>query len=78
MNGDVKSDIVTLAFNNGEKIEYFHGRIIILQQEIILSGEIVSPTRLIFQYMKELSNSDELRAFIAPKMSDLIIFLDKN
>ena len=44
----------------------------------MLSGEIVSPTRLLFQYMKELSKSDKLRYFIAPKMTDLINFLDNN
>ena len=46
MNGDVQSDLATLAFKNGEQLEYFHIRILRLQQEIILSGEIVSPTRL--------------------------------
>ena len=49
-----------------------------LQQEIMLYGEIVSPTRILFQYTKELSKSDKLRAFIAPKMTDLITFLDNN
>ena len=44
----------------------------------MLSGEIVSPTRLLFQYMKKLSKSDKIRAFIAPKMTDLITFLDNN
>ena len=44
----------------------------------MLSGEIVSPTRLLFKYMKALAMSDKLRAFIAPKMTDLIAFLDKN
>ena len=44
----------------------------------MLSGENFSLTRLIFQYMKALTNSDKLRAFIAPKMIDLITFLDKN
>ena len=78
MNGDVQSDLATLAFNNGEQVEDFHSRIIRLQQEIILSGETVSPTILIFHYMKELSKSDKIKAFIAPKMKDLIIFLDNN
>ena len=49
MNGDVQSDLATLALKNGEKLEYFHGRIIRLQQEIMLFGDIFSPTRLIFQ-----------------------------
>ena len=54
MNGDVQSDLATLAFKKREQLEYFHNRIIILQQEITLSGETVLPTRLIFQYMKAL------------------------
>ena len=78
MNGDVQSDISTLVFKNGEQHEDFHSRILRIQQEIILSGEIVSPNRLLFQYMKALSNSDKLRVFIAPKMTDLITFLDNN
>ena len=53
-NGDVQSDLSTLAFNNGEQLEDFHSRILRLQQKIILSGEIVSPTRLLFEYMKVL------------------------
>ena len=38
MIGYVWYDIVTLAFNKGQQIEKFHSRILILQQEIILSG----------------------------------------
>ena len=78
INGGVQYDIATLAFNNGEQLEYFHSRIIRLQQEIILSGEIVSPTRLLFQYMKALKKSEKIRVFIAPKMTYLITFLDRN
>ena len=78
MNGDVQSDLATLAFKNGEKIEDFQSRIIRLQQEIMLSGEIFSPTRLLFHYMKALTTSEKLRAFIAPKMIDLVTFLDNN
>ena len=52
MNVNVQSDLATLAFRNGEKIEDFYSRIIRLQQEIMLSGEIVSPNRLLIQYMK--------------------------
>ena len=78
MNGDVQSDLATLAFRNGEQLEDFHSRILRLQQEIMLSGEIFSPTRLLFQYMKAFSNSDKLRAFIAPKMTDIITFLDNS
>ena len=72
MNGDVKSDLATLAFKNGEQLEDFHDRILRLQQEIMLSGEIISPTRLLFQYMKTLWKSDKPRYFIAPNMIDLI------
>ena len=60
MNGDVQSDLATLAFRNGEQLEYFHSRILRLQQEIMLSGEIVSPTRLLLQYMKVLTKSEKL------------------
>ena len=78
MNGDFQSDLATLAFNNGEQLEDFQSRILRLQQEIMLSGEIVSPTRLLFQYMKALTNSEKLRAFIAPKMKNFITLLEKN
>ena len=44
----------------------------------MLSGETFSHARLLFQYMKELSNSDKLKSFIAPNMTDLITFLDNN
>ena len=44
----------------------------------MLSGEIFSPTRLIFQYMKALTKSEKIRAFIAPNMTDLITSLDNN
>ena len=52
MNGDVQSDLAILAFRNGEQSEDFHSRILRLQQEIMLSGEIVSPTRLLIKYMR--------------------------
>ena len=77
-NVNVQSDLATLAFKNGEQPEDFRSRIIRLQQEIMLSGQIVSPTRLIFQYMEALTKSKRLRAFIAPKMTDLITLLEKN
>ena len=77
-NDDVQYDIATLAFKNGEQLEDFHSRILRLQQEIMLSGEIVSPTRLLFQYMKALTNSEKLGYFIVPKMTDLITFFDNN
>ena len=38
MNGDVQSDISTLVLKNGEQLEGFHGMILRLQQEIMLSG----------------------------------------
>ena len=44
----------------------------------MLSGEIVSSTRLLFQYMEALTKSDKLKAFIAPNMTDLITLLDKS
>ena len=78
MNGDVQSDIATLAFKNGEKIEDFHRRILRLRQEIMHSGEIFSPIRLLFPYMKALKKSEKLRSFIAPKMTDLLTFFDNN
>ena len=78
MNGDVQSDLATLAlaFWNGEQLEDFYSRILRLQQEIMLSEEIVSPTRLLLQYMKALTKSEKLKAFIAPNMTDLITFID--
>ena len=54
INGDLKYDLSTLSFNNGEQIEYFHRIIIGLQKEINLSVYNVSPTRLLLHYMKEL------------------------
>ena len=47
-NGDVQYDQAALAFKYGEQREDNHRIIIRLQQEIILYGETVSPTRLIF------------------------------
>ena len=78
MNGNVQYYLATIAFNDGEELEYFHSTIIRLQQEINLSVETVSHTKLLFQYMKELSNSDKLKAFIEPKITDLITFPEKN
>ena len=78
MDGDVQYDLATLAFNNGEQLEYFHISILRLQQEIMLSREIFSSTRLLFQYMKVLTKSEKLRSFIAPKMIYIITFLDNN
>ena len=78
MNGGVMSDLATLEFKKVEQLEYFRSRVISLQQEVILSGETVSPERLLFHYMKSLSKSDKLKSFIAPNMIDLITILDKN
>ena len=75
MNGDVQYDIATLVFNNGEELEDLHSKIIIIQQEVNLSGETVSPTRLIFHYTQALSKSDKLKAFIALKMTDIVTLL---
>ena len=65
MNGDVHYYIATLVFKNGEQLEYFHSRILRLQQEINLSGETVSPTILLIQYMKAFSKSDKIKAHCA-------------
>ena len=72
VNGGVWSDLATLSFNNGEQLEDFRSIILILQQYINLSGETVSPTRLLFHYMKALSKSDKIKAFIVPKMKKVI------
>ena len=77
-NGDVQSDLATMEFNNGEQLEYFHSRILRLQQEIILSVETISPTRLLLQYTKELSKRYKLKSFIVPKMIDLVTFLENS
>ena len=61
MNGDVQYDLATPEFKNGGKLEYFHSIIIRLEQEIILSGETVSKTIFLLQYMNKLSNSDKLK-----------------
>ena len=75
MNGDLRSDLATLEFKNGEQLENFHSKILRLQQEINLSGETVFTIRLLFQYMKALSKSDKLKAFISTKMTYIITFL---
>ena len=78
INGDVQCGLATLTLKNGEKLEDFHRTIIRLKQEMILSEETVSPTRLIFQYMKEFSNRDKLKALIVTNITDLTTFLDNN
>ena len=77
-NSGFRSDLAALPLNNGEKVYDLHSRIIILQQEIILSGENFPPARLLFQYIKEFSKSNKLKEFIVLKMTDIITFLDKN
>ena len=61
INGDFQSELATPEFNNGEQLIDFYSRIIILRQKINLSGETVYPTIILFQHMKELSNSDKLK-----------------
>ena len=78
MNCDVQSDLATLALKNEEQLIYFQSRILRLHQEIMRSGEIVSHTRLLFQYTKALKKSEKLRDIIAPKKTDLITFLYNN
>ena len=53
-NDYVQHDLSTLAFKNREQLEDIYIIIIILQQEIILSGETISHTRLLLQYTKAL------------------------
>ena len=67
-----------MEFKRGEQLEYFHFRILRLQQEIILSGETVSPTRPLFQYKKSVSKSSKTKAFIVLKMIYLITLIDNN
>ena len=43
MNGNIQSDITTLAFKNREQFEYFHIIILRLKQKFNLHGETVSP-----------------------------------
>ena len=78
MDGDVQSDIATLAFKNWEQLEDFHIKTLRLHQEIIISVETVSPTRLLLQYTKEFPTSDKLKSSISPKMTYLLTFLDNN
>ena len=61
INGDFQSDISTLAFKNGEKLEDFHSIIMRLQQEIILYEGTAYPTISLFQYTKVLSKIDKLK-----------------
>ena len=67
-----------MVFKNEKQPEDFHSRIIRLQQEIILSGETLSPTRLLFQYTKEFSKSEKLKGLIVPKIIDIIKLPVKN
>ena len=76
VNCDVQYDLSTLAFKIGCKIEDFHIRILRLQQEVIISGEYVSPTTHLFQYMKALSKSNNIKGLIVAKMTNIITLLD--
>ena len=78
INCDFQSDLETMAFNKGEQLEDFHIRILILKQEINISGETDSPTILLIQYMKAFSNCDKLTALIASNIIYLITILDNN
>ena len=78
MNGNVHSDLSTLAFKSGEQLEYFHIRIIRIQQEIIFSRETVYPTRLLFHYTKSFSSSYKIRDSISPKITYLIKLIENN
>ena len=44
----------------------------------MLYGETIYPKRILFWYTKALSKSDKLKAFISPKITDLVTFLDNN
>ena len=72
MNFDDQSKLSTLAFNNAEQLKEFHSIIIILQQEIVLYVETVSPTIIIFYFVESLSKRDKPKALIAPNMTHLI------
>ena len=78
MNGDVNSDLSILLFKNREQLEYFRSIILRPQKDIIFTGETLSLTRILLQYMNTFFNSDKLKSFIVPKMTDIIPFLDKN
>ena len=49
-----------------------------LQQEIILSGETVSSTTTLFQYMREFSNRNKIKALFELNMTDIITLLENN
>ena len=68
----------TAWYSITKKIEDFHSRTITFKQRINHSVETVSSTRLLFKYTILLSKIYKLKAFIAPKMTDFITFLDKN
>ena len=78
MNVDVQSDLSTLELNQGEQLEGFHIRILILQQEINLSEETSSTTIIILKYTNEFSKYDKLNALISSNMTYLITFPDNN
>ena len=61
MNGNVQYELATLVFNNVEQLEDIHSINLRLQQEISISGETVSPTRLLLRYIEEFSNRGKLK-----------------
>ena len=74
MNGDVQSYLSILTFNDREQLEDFHSIIHRLQKKIILPAEIIYTKRLLFQYMKSLTKRNKIKAYIAPKVKDLVTF----
>ena len=69
MNDYVHYELYTPELIKVEQPEVFHSRILRLQQQISLYGETISSTRLYLQYIKTYSNSDNLKEFVAPKMT---------
>ena len=65
-------------FKNREKLEDFYSRILRIQQKTNLSVETVSHKRILFQYMKVLSKSNTLKAFVAPNITDIVTFVYNN
>ena len=65
INGDFQSDLSTLKLNNVEKLEDFNSIVIRLQQEIIISGETVSPTDFssstLRKYQRSINSNHSLR-----------------
>lgn len=77
-NEDVQTELLNLQFTNGESLDSFHQRATLLQQEIILSKEIVPLTRLLNQYLLAPTKSLDMRPFVAAKLGSLLAFIRKN